>query len=234
MDAATLAAKNPRLRSIALEDAALKRYARPVRLGGVGSLVDAADQLVPAGLEANAYVASVPELESRAEAAAFAPLFGFVELQIGWNSGPNSRLNGLEWHKTPEVLVAVNDLALLFGRVEDLERRVEGLCYDASRVVLVYVPRGAALLLEPGTLHLAPCRLSEAGFKSLVVLPRGTNSPLSEAERRAARDALAQGEEEAAFLFMRNKWLIAHPERAALVEKGALPRIYGENPEVRF
>ena len=234
MDRETLSRLNPGLGILESGDAALARYARPLRLEGLGLLLAAADGLVPSDLGANAYVASSPALEVLPESRTFAPCVGFVEYQVGWNAGPNSTLNGLEWHKSAEILVAVSDLAVFLGRVEDLEHGPDGLGYETSRLACLFLHRGEALEIMPGTLHLAPCKVTAAGFKSLVVLPRGTNTPLSDAEREAARGAVRRGNEEAAFVFMRNKWIIAHPERAALVDAGALPRLRGPNLAVRF
>lgn len=235
MDRATLAAKNPQLRVLGPGDAGLARYGRILDLPGIQGLVELADRVLPAGLEANAYAASEAEFEAHPAAAAFGPAFGFADLQVGWNAGPNSRLNGLEWHKSPEILVAVSDLALLLGRFEDIELPgPRGPSYDSSLLDCLFLPRAAALELRPGTLHLAPCRLGPLGFKSLVVLPRGTNSALSQEEAARARTASREGDPEAGLLFMRNKWILAHPERKVLVDKGALPGIVGPNIEVLF
>ncbi|MBL8968583.1 MAG: DUF4867 family protein, partial [Spirochaetaceae bacterium] len=122
MELETLAGLNPGLDPFGPDDVRAARYARPLRLEGIASLLAAADAVVPFGLEANAYVASSPELEALPAARAFDARFGFIDLQVGWNAGPNSTVNGLEWHKSAEVLVAVEDLALFLGRVEDLER----------------------------------------------------------------------------------------------------------------
>ena len=83
-------------------------------------------------------------------------------------------------------------------------------------------------------MHLAPCRLEGACFKSLVILPRGTNEALSEDERAAATGRAKAGDPWASVLFMRNKWILAHPERKALVDRGAHPGITGANIEVRY
>lgn len=230
-----LARINPGLAVFGLGDPRLARYGRAAELPGMAALAEAAAPRIPENLEANAYTASDPALEARPEAAAFGPSFGFYPLQVGWNAGPNTRLNGLEWHASPEILVAVTDLALLLGRVEDIDWGApHGPAYASSLVECLILPAGAALEIFPGTMHLAPCRLSGSGFKSLVVLPRGTNEPLSEAEKAAAAARAAAGDARARLLFMRNKWILAHPERKALTDKGAFPGITGPNLEVRY
>jgi len=224
---------NPGLAVFDPEDPRLDRYGRIADLPGMAALAAAAAPRIPENLEANAYTASDPELEAHPSAAAFGPAFGFYPLQVGWNAGPNTRLNGLEWHKSPEILVAVTDLALLLGRIEDLEREASGgPSYPSSAVECLFLPAGSALEIFPGTMHLAPCSLADSGFKSLVILPRGTNDPLAEAEKAAACSAV--GDPWARLLFMRNKWLLAHPERKVLIDKGAFPGIAGPNVELRY
>ncbi|PKL23405.1 MAG: DUF4867 domain-containing protein [Spirochaetae bacterium HGW-Spirochaetae-3] len=235
MDAHSLAEKNPGMTVVAVDDHRIDPYCRTLAVPGISGLVQFADGLIPDNLDANLYIASSPELESQEACGAFSAFFGYADIQVGYNAGPNSTLNGLEWHRTPEVLVAVSDIALLVGRVEDIETDSAGETrYDSSRVVCILVPRGTVLELRQGTLHLAPCRLRDAGFKTIVVLPRGTNAPLSATEIAAAREASSSGNIEAGFLFMRNKWIIAHPERAVLVDKGARPCIRGKNTRIAY
>ena len=74
--------------------------------------------------------------------------------------------------------------------------------------------------IHPLVLHFAPCRVKESGFNCLVLLTRGTNAPLP------AVKTGAEGEE--ALLWMRNKWLICHPDSPQAV-KGAFVGIRGEN-----
>ena len=233
--AVRLAKANPGLAVFGPGDPRLARYGRIAELPGLAALTEAAAPRIPSNLEANAYTASDPDLEARPEVAAFGPVFGFYPLQVGWNAGPNTRLNGLEWHASPEILVAVTDLALLLGRVEDIDwDSPGGPAYPSNRVECLILSAGTALEILPGTMHLAPCRLSDRGFKSLVVLPRGTNEILSEEEKAAAAKRAAAGDPRARLLFMRNKWIITHPERKVLVDKGAFPGITGPNVEVRY
>jgi hypothetical protein len=77
-------------------------------------------------------------------------------------------------------------------------------------------------------LHFAPSRLSDAGFKSVIVLLRGTNTDPPPAPGRCA------GDPEARLLFRKHKWLLAHPDNAPLVARGAVPAIIGDNLEVKY
>lgn len=176
---------------------------------------------VPA--DGNVYVASDPELEhTSVRTAVQNNLYGAMDIQIGYCNGRNSTLNGLEYHKCSEINIAATDLVLLLGRVQDIRRNQ----YAAEQVLGFYLPRGTAVELYQTTLHFAPCKLADDGFKCIVILTRGTNEPLTGPVERVS--------EEDELLFMRNKWLLAHPERKALIERGAYPGIAGSNIEIRY
>ena len=170
--------------------------------------------------EGNTYRASVPELEAFAVHKRISKgFYGEMPIQTGYCNGRNSSLNGLEYHIGSEINVAVTDMVLLTGKLQDI---VDGQ-YKSENVEAFFVPKGMALQLYETTLHLAPCKTDSNGFKCIVILPRGTNEPL-ENQKDTYGDKL---------LFARNKWLLAHPERKPLMEKGAYPGIIGENLVIR-
>jgi len=108
----------------------------------------------------------------------------------------------------------------LVGKLQDV---VDGK-YKSEDVEAFFVPKGVALQLYETTLHFAPCKTETEGFKCIVILPRGTNEPLE-------NDKTKYGDK---LLFARNKWLLAHPERKPLMEKGAWPGITGDNIEIKI
>lgn len=231
----TIRKANPHLLVRDLADPALAAYGRLIGSEPFASLVELADRLTGIDQGGNRYVASLPELEADPAARRLELYFGFAEMELGYCNGPNSRLNGLEYHKSAEIDIAVTDLVLLLGRKADIGK--DGT-YDSKKVDCFYLPRGTVLELAPEVLHFSPCKVEAGGFKSLIALPRGTNGALSAEELSAARAAApagsAAGDIEPRLLFMRNKWLLAHPDRAILVERGAWPGIRGENIEVRL
>jgi hypothetical protein len=171
----------------------------------------------------NVYVASWKPLEDSASAAVVAGVLGGVDTQIGYCNGVNSSLNGLEYHKSSELNVAVTDLVLLLGHMRDIHQNR----YHAERVDAFYVPRATAFEIFAGTLHYGPCKVWPSGFKCVVALPRGTNLPFSEPV------AKTEGEE-SHLLFRCNKWLLVHPDRQEQVLDGANPGIDGPNIHVQF
>ena len=96
----------------------------------------------------------------------------------------------------------------------------------AEAAVRAGMPKGTAVEMYQTTLHLSPCRVCDAGFKGVVILPRGTNTPLDE--------KTPNGDPESKLLLQRNKWVIAHPEREPLIKQGAYPGLLGENKELHY
>jgi hypothetical protein len=171
----------------------------------------------------NIYVPSVAQMEGTTlKEVIQTHIYGDMPIQIGYCNGRNSHLNGLEYHKGSEVNIAVTDFVLFLGRVQDIENN----CYTSDNVDAFFIPEGTVVELYGTTLHFAPCKVTDEGFKAVVILPEGTNQPLDvHVEKRTAEDEL---------LFMKNKWLLAHPERKPLMERGAYPGIKGENIEVNY
>lgn len=211
-----LRAANPGLRLYSVFDAAFAPYGRVLSLPGEAELAAAVEALpIPEG--GNRYVASEPALEAlEAVRAAGRSVYGGMEIQAGYCNGRGYALNAEEYHKCSELNYSTTGLVLLLALPGDLrERRLE-----AADVVGFYLPPRTAVELHPLVLHFAPCRVREAGFNCLVILTRGTNEALP------AVDPTAEGEE--ALLWMRNKWLLCHPD-SPQAAKGAFVGIGGEN-----
>lgn len=175
----------------------------------------------------NVYVASVEEMEKFAVKNTLqAAFYGGLPIQIGYCNGRNSTFNGFEYHKGSEINVAVTDCMLALGHTWEIRNNH----YDNRDAKVFFVPKGTAFEMFQTTLHLSPLKTSDEGFKAVVVLPKGTNTPLSDEEK-----SLRTGNyPEEQLLLQRNKWVIAHPEREPLIKQGAFPGIIGENTEMKY
>lgn len=147
-------------------------------------------------------------------------LYGGLPLQAGSCCGMNNRMNGMEFHKGHEFILALTPLVLFVGHSRDLITKEGQWRWDSSWGRFYYVSQGTAVELYSTTMHLAPCRIGPESFKSLILLPEGTNLDL---EKPASPDSL---------LFKKNKWMICHPESPA-AGQGACPGIVGENRSIR-
>ncbi len=160
------------------------------------------------------YVPGDDSLESCASAKDVSySLYGGMPVQIGYCNGNNHKLNGLEYHRDSEINIAVTDLILLIGKEQDI---VDGK-YDTSKVEAFLVPAGTVIEVYATTLHFAPVNAAPGGFRCVVALPKGTNTPIEKTAPKTKEDEL---------LAARNKWLLMHPDVAG---PGQHAGLVGEN-----
>ncbi len=191
--------------------------------GQWAGMVEALEQSAPIPDEGVSYVPSCPPLEAcPAGIVLLANVYGGGAAQIGYCTGRNSRMNGMEYHRASEILVAGDDLVLLLGLRSNIYRDSSGPGYESSKAQAFLIRKGCAVELYSGTLHLAPCRARTGGFRAAIILPRGTNEDFEDGKRPAGDPLLRK----------RNKWILAHPERRVLVDQGVVPGIRGVNIEV--
>ena len=164
------------------------------------------------------YIPSVDAFSTAASAEKIKEcIFGTLDTQIGYCHGYNNMLNAAEWHYSSELNVAVTPLVLILGKRSDIK---DGRL-DSRDMKAFYVPEGAAIEVYATSLHFCPCQVSDGGFGCIVGLPAATNTPLD----APVSDKL---------LFRKNKWIVAHEENAALIEKGVVPGIFGENYKINY
>ena len=134
------------------------------------------------------YVPSVKAMEELPEAGDICKKgFGGLPIEIGYCNGDNHKLNAVEYHRTSEIDVAVTDLILLVGSQQDI---TEDGTYDTSRMEAYLVPAGTAVELYATTLHYAPCSAVEGGFRCAIILPKGTNEPLTFEREKSGENRL--------------------------------------------
>lgn len=177
---------------------------------------------IPIPKEGNVYVAEDAALSSGEPANQIARcFFADMPIQVGYCNGNNSSLNAMEYHKTPELNIAVTSLVLLLADIRDIRDNK----LNVQAVKGFFLPAGTACEIYGTTLHFAPCKVSDEGFKCIVALYKGTNLPINPPRSYAA------GEEQ--LLWMKGKWLIAHRESVP-ASKGAYVGIVGDNIRVHY
>lgn len=198
-------------------------YGRIVTGYDFSSLISYMEEKTAIPENGNIYVASVPEMEALSEVSRIqAGFYGEMPLQVGYCNGRNTTYNGFEYHKGSEINVAVTDFMLVLGHVWEIKDNT----YRVEDARVFFVEKGTAIEMYQTTLHLSPCRVTDEGFKGIVILPRGTNTPLE--HKGPAVEAEGQ------LLLQKNKWVIAHPEREPLIKQGAHPGLLGENKELKY
>jgi len=171
----------------------------------------------------NIYVASVNEMENTDVAEKVCNVvYGNMPVQIGYCNGRNSTYNGFEYHKGSEINIAVTDFCLCLGHTWQIE---DNKFYVGNEKVF-FVPKGTAIEMYATTLHLSPLKVTDDGFKGVVILPRGTNTPLENKEKCDDKESI--------LLLQKNKWVLAHKDREPLIKQGAFPGFIGENKELKY
>jgi hypothetical protein len=166
------------------------------------------------------YVPSDPKLEAL---PVFKDLrdraFGGIPIQIGYCNGFNTKLNCLEYHRGSEICVASDDIIMLLAKLQDVEQgRIDG-----SKVEAFSLPKGTGILYYETSMHYAPAK-PRAPYRSIIVLPKGTNTDLP---------AIKPGNAEDKLLRARNKWLFAHAD-APEAKQGAAIGVTGKNIDVEM
>lgn len=211
------------VRVYSVKDPEFASYGRIVTGYDFSSLISYMEDQTSIPENGNVYVASVPEMEADPEAELVKNgFYGEMPIQVGYCNGRNTTYNGFEYHKGSEINVAITDFMLVLGHTWEIKDNT----YRVEDAKVFFVEKGTAIEMYQTTLHLSPCRVTDEGFKGIVILPRGTNTPL---EHKG--EAL---EPEAKLLLQKNKWVIAHPEREPLIRQGAVPGVIGENKELHY
>ena len=180
----------------------------------------AAMKKIPLPEEGTAYEPGIASLEACKIFTEFTDrAYGGMPVQLGMCWGHNTKLNCLECHKDSEVNIGTDDFVLLLAKEEEI---VDGVL-DTAKVKAFKAPAGVAVEVYATSLHYAPCHLdAAAGFRTAVVLPRGTNTYMPE---------IAAGNFEDKLLWARNKWLLAHPDTSE-AKAGAYVGLVGENIDI--
>ncbi len=206
-----------------VKDQKFASYGRIVTGYDFSEMIQYMEQMSAIPDQGNIYLASVEELEqTKVYKDVQKNLYGGMPVQVGYCNGRNTTYNGFEYHKGSEINIAVTDFMLVLGHIWDIKDNT----YRVEQAEVFFVEKGTAIEMYQTTLHLSPCRVTEEGFKDIVILPKGTNTPLKESkEILEAEDVL---------LLQINKWVLAHPEREPLIKQGAYPGIIGENRELLY
>jgi len=143
-------------------------------------------------------------------------LYGGMPVQIGYCNGSNTTLNCLEYHRGSELLITADDVVLLLAPVQE----IIDYSLDTSKIEAFLLPAKTAMLCYETTLHYAPCNApGSSGFRTIVVLPEGTNTE---------KPYITAHNDEDKLLWARNKWLLAHADSPE-AKQGAYPGLSGVN-----
>jgi len=213
--------RNPKLKLYDVHDTEFLKFGKIITEYDFNECIDIMDnKCIPT--EGNCYVANDPDLmNTNLASVMFSHFYGNVNAQVGYCNGNTSKLNALEYHKCSELDVAVTDMVLLLATLQQIKNNQ----LKTQEITGFFLPKGCAVELYSTTLHFAPCKVSDAGFKSIIVLTEGTNAPLLRLPKAYTQ--------EDKLIWMQNKWLIAH-EESIPASKGAYIGLIGENIQLNY
>ena len=207
-------ALNPHINIYSIHDKEFIPYGTPITDVDTTAIVSVGEKLLEeGGAGYKASVAAFEELEIHDIIRD--RFFGQMPSQTGFVWGKNNKMNALEWHKNSEINIAIDDIILLLGQLDEI---VDGK-YNSDKVKAFYLKKGEAAEVYATSLHFTPCTVKKSGMGAVVGLPLGTNTALD----KPATDR---------FLRNKNKWLICHYENASMIEKGIEGNIFGTNIEI--
>ena len=210
---------------LSVRDIRFESYGRIIDGFDFSELLDYMEEQTEIPENGNIYTASVSEMENTDIAEKVKNLiYGEMPIEIGYCNGRNTTYNGFEYHKGSEINIAVTDFMLVLGHSWEIKENT----YKIEDAKVFFVEKGTAIEMYQTTLHLSPCRVCDEGFKDIVILPRGTNTPLEKKEQCLCENS------EGRLLLQKNKWVIAHPEREPLIRQGAYPGLLGENKDLFY
>lgn len=201
-----------------ITDAAFRKYGRVVQGIDFDELIEAIKRETPLP-DGVAYEPSIEALEATQSAKELQKrTYGELPIEVGYCNGHNYKLNAVEYHRSSEINVAATDAVLILGMQQDI---TDDFTYDTAKMEAFLVPAGTAVEIYATTLHYAPCSADEGGFKVGIVLPKGTNYPLTQSH---------EGWEDS-LITAQNKWLIGHAEGG--LDAGAHIGLIGKNLDIR-
>ncbi len=205
---------NPGLMIYTIHDKEFVPYGTPITDVDTSEIVSVGEKLLEAG--GAGYKASVAQFEAlEIHDIIRDRFFGQMPSQTGFVWGKNNRMNALEWHKNSEINIAIDDIVLLLGQLDEI---VDGR-YHSDKVKAFYLEKGEMAEVYATSLHFTPCTVKKTGMGAVVGLPLGTNTALE----KPATDR---------FLRNKNKWLICHCDNHGMMEKGVEGNIDGINIEL--
>ncbi len=203
------------MKIFSIYDQEFKAYGQILENYDFSEIFKLCTELSPKPVESFVYEATVAELEALPIANEISSrAFGGMPIQIGYCNGNNHILNCLEYHKSSELNIALDDVILLLG----IQSQMDNYTFDTKNIKAFRIPAGTGIELFATTLHYAPISVNDA-FRVICVLPKGTNLAKPKGLMCSGEDKLCLGS---------NKWLIAHSD-APEAKEGAFVGLVGEN-----
>jgi len=207
---------NPEIPINSVDDVSFKIYGKILKDLDIDDLIKYTETTVTIPEQGNEYVASVQEIEKFPVIDDIKnTVYGQLDIEAGSCTGQNTTLTGIEYHQGSEVTIAVTDCVLILGKLQDMYDNN----YDSSNAEAFYLKKGQAVELYGTTLHYTPCKVDASGFMTIVLLLKGTNSPITSNNK---------------ILTKKNKYFVTHTSQNGKIKNGIYPGLKGELLQIKF
>jgi len=207
---------NPQIKIYSVKDKEFGKYGAVCEGFDPSGLIETALKIEVPKKGCN-YLAALESIDKHPDAKKLrSSLAGQTDVQIGLCWGYNQFLDALEYHNSSEIIIAATPAVLLLADRRDIKKGR----FNTNKVKAFFLEKGDTVEIYATTLHYAPCE-AKGSFNCIIVLPRGTNTPLK------------KGETAAPWLVNKNKWLLAHEKNLSLLNQGAYPGLYGTNWQIK-
>ena len=104
-------------------------------------------------------------------------VYGGLEVEFGFCSGYNNKLNAVEYHRSSEIDIAATDLILMLGRQQDID--YTNNTYETKNIECFFcTSRYSSRTLCDNSSLMHHVKKIMKNSVVVVVLPKGTNLPL--------------------------------------------------------
>lgn len=167
-------------------------------------------------VEGSSYLQKIPELEATATIKAIGrDVFAGMPIDAGATIGHSDNFSAFEYHQCSELNIMLDDVLMVLAKRQVLDQKGEINPQEDGK--LFYVPKGSIIELYNTTLHYAPIQITKAGYKVIVVVLHGTNSPLPEGFKSDNPRVVKQG-----------KFQVVHPVRKDKIAQGYQVALSGD------
>lgn len=119
-------------------------------------------------------------------------IYGGEPVQVGWIYGNNATLDYLEYNQVTVTLIPAENIVVFVGDEANLDQTTWQ--FDVKKAKAFYIPANAVVAINPGVLHSAPLRVSEAtGALTAVIVPQGVGLGAASAGEGIDQALVAEG-----------------------------------------
>ncbi|WP_125587869.1 DUF4867 family protein [Companilactobacillus jidongensis] len=168
---------NPDYKILTIDDPDFKKYGTVYTDYDISEINDFMNNKVKISSPGNTYVPSNPALEEISTIQEIGTdVFAGMPIEAGECTGQSTSFTAIEYHQGSELNIFQTDVIMVLGKRQVLDTK--GLYSPSEDGQIFFVPAGTVVEFYSDTLHYAPIKVHDSGFKFIVMLIAGTNQEL--------------------------------------------------------